>query len=932
LILLSLGYTASGSLNGTYPIGVVGSATFGVSGQADFAYAVLHRFDRGLGAHDVLTATVDSLKLPSQVGAAADLQPGTWLIAEVDGSIALNLAAKLGYNLSYQKQLQLLGVSHDLGVKIDASIQGTLGFTASGKYLLVLSRPSAVADQVLRLQLLKQKKHGWSIGLALTAGIQASPGLPDKIDDFLGAVFGVYGGQIVNDLHSIENWSNGDLGSNIAALTTKTAKDLLRKVTGVDPDALLAQATGILKNALADWDKLAQNGSEEVQSLAWQLLGNPDATAKNAVINLLQGLANGATFDQTLSNALQSLESRQWLLAISDAVGAVSGLALGQHQGAVQSQANDILNVLNGNVFTALKQEIDAQFNLNAIRTATDPAKLTQWVQDRLAAFLDTTVLANTDLRQIQKALQGLGSKINDLYNKTKSAINARYSIDFSLKYESNTADTALLDIEFDLGHAAAAGLFQTIVKSGSADTLFNNLGPVDGVTIHEALLTHEIHTAATTHFAVPFFTSDSAHLNDTVAQLKIEQNGALLVASIDSKDQVRADRYASILDVADDLAVTQTGINPDPSGTIAYEMRLIRPAMTQIELENGTTDFVEAYLTDKFPSAASYTDDFLKSLDTSISHALPNVINNFGDMAVSLQVALTADALSGWLTKRDGQALLAAQVAASRKVQMFLRRYTSLLYFQDLNNLVGVTGAAPLLAWAALPVAAGVDWDQPNQTLNAVDSGKDTYWDFVDPGLVVAMVNLRFTENNLESAASEVYQRFLAAGDKRNASFYGPDFAAVGGTIRSTVLRTGPQGQVMEQLKSLLFSESQVISGVANALKAAAQAVDTLSIPDARTRIKNDLAAFARSLTLAMNSGVSNIYTAQNLMIYGPMLLVELSRLLAPDSAVTKRSAMLELLSLKSGHTFNLPDFLTGSFPDLSDVAVGQTVVSKGM
>jgi hypothetical protein len=931
-ILFSLGYTASGSLKGTYPIGLVASASFGVSGQSDSAFAIVHRFDKNSGARDVVSAVVDSLMLPSQARAATDIQTGTWLIAEVDGSVALNLAAQLGYNLSYKRQLQLLGVPHDLGVKIDAAITATLGFTTSGKFLVVLSRPSPDAtSQILHLQLMKQKKDGWNIGLALSAGITASPGLPDSIDDFLSSVFGVHGQQVLNDLHDIENWTNGDLGANVAALTTKTATDLLEKVTkiAIKSDADLAQATGLLKNALADWDKLAQNGSSEVQSLVWKLLGNPDATVQQSVVNLLTGLANPANFSQTLSDGLQDLQSRQWLLGLSDAVGAISGLALGQHQAAVQTVANDALNVLNGNIFTQLKDAIASQFDLNAILTATNPAQLTQWVQDRLAAFLDGTVLSSADLKQIQATMKALGTKISDLYDKTKSAINSRYSIDFATKYEMNTADTALIDMEFDMAQAGAAGLFATIMGTGSVDTVFNAGGPIAGVTINEALLTHEIHSAATTHFQMPFFKTDSAHLNDTVAKLMVEQNGAHLVASIDSKDQVQADRYASILELADELSL-DNGITPDPSGTMAYEMRLIRSAMSQIELEDGTLDFVESYLADKFPSPAKYTDEFLKNLDITVSNAASNPANNFGDMAVSMQVALTADFLQGWLVKRDAPALLAAQVAASRQIQTFLRKYTALLYFQDLNNLNN-NAAAPLLVWSSLPVCAGIDWDKPNLTLNAVDTGKDTYWDFEDPDLVAAMVNLKSTEKQLEGAVSDAYQRLLAAGNPHGASFYGPQFEDAAGALRNDVLTNGPQGQMMAQFHGLLFAESQVIGGIASALKSAAAAVASASA-DARTEVTGELASFGRSLTTALNSGVSNIYTGQNLMLYGPMLLVELSSLLAPPSAAPKRRAMLQMLSLRPGHSFDLKTFLTGSFPDLKEVAVGQAVVSSNM
>jgi len=62
LMMLSFAATSSGSLNGTYPIGVVGSASVGLTGQLDDAFAVIHRFDKDVGAQDALRAVVDSLR------------------------------------------------------------------------------------------------------------------------------------------------------------------------------------------------------------------------------------------------------------------------------------------------------------------------------------------------------------------------------------------------------------------------------------------------------------------------------------------------------------------------------------------------------------------------------------------------------------------------------------------------------------------------------------------------------------------------------------------------------------------------------------------------------------------------------------------------------------------------------------------------------
>jgi hypothetical protein len=938
LILVSFGYKASGSINLTTPIGMLGSATFGVSGQSDAAFAVVHRFDAGTGAQTVLTDVVNSFRLPSQVSAAADLQPGTWLIAEVDGTAALNVAARLGYKLDYTKQLALLGISHDLGVKIDASIQATFGFTTSGKFLLALSRASSdAANQTLRVQLMKQRKEDLSVGLGLTAGITADPQLPATIDDFLSAVFGTHGQQILKDLHSIESWTSGDVGQNTAGLITSTAKDLLRKI-GLDPDNALAQATGALKDALASWDKLAQNDSAEVQSLAWDLLGSPTAGTRTTVVNMLTGLANGTAFSKTLSDALQDLTQRQWLAGIADAVGSLSGLALADQKTEVQQYAGDVLAVLNGTIFDKLKTTIEQEFDLDKIRQATDPTALSQWLQKRLADFLDKDSLLKTDLVQIQKALQTLGSKIADLYAKTKSAINSRYSIDFAAKYSNSTSDTALIDVEFDMSTAAA--LFLNVMGTGAGasgpNALFANNAPIPGVTIHEALLTHEIHTAATTHFAVPFFTQDTAHLNDTVATLAIEQNGAHLIASVKSKDQVTGGRFASILNLAESITIVGGVVEPDPNGTIAYEMRLIRKTMTQAELVFGTLDFVNTYLGNIFPTPASYSDQFLKNFDLTLSHVVPNAINNFADMGISMQVALSADILGGWVKARSADDLLAAQTATSRLIQTFLRKFTALSYLQDLDKLSSPATVAPLLVWCALPVVAGVDFDQTSQ-ITALDTGKETYWDNADLNLVKAMVSLTATDRSLEALLRPLHDRLVAAGRNGDAGFYAP---GTGSSMISTVLNTGPITNlgIVPTFTSLLIAEHNVVgdpkktpfpaSGTAKALEAASAIAASASSPsDARAKIATELATFANALTSALNSGLQNVFTKQSLMLYGPMLLTEISRSLEPDTVVPK--ALLQLLSLKAGHKFDLSQFLTGAYPDQNDVALGQTLVS---
>jgi hypothetical protein len=189
-VLLRAGYTASGSVTGSTPIGMLGSLTFGASAAAAGLSAVLHRFPAGAGADDVLGDTVKSWKFPRHIAAADKLVPGTWIVAEASGSLAVNLAASLGYNFNFVKDVKAFGLSGDIGLKIDAAATATFGFDVSGRYLVVVGRESdQVADQHLRLRLFKLKSNGLQLGLNLKLGVTGVETLtPNQVDDFVKAV------------------------------------------------------------------------------------------------------------------------------------------------------------------------------------------------------------------------------------------------------------------------------------------------------------------------------------------------------------------------------------------------------------------------------------------------------------------------------------------------------------------------------------------------------------------------------------------------------------------------------------------------------------------------------------------------------------------------------------------------------------------------
>src|ERR1051325_10336996 len=163
-LVLNWGYDLAASAKGSVALGANPlTIEFGAEGKRTGSYAVVRRFARDKGAFDAVEETANSWMLPTQVSSLAKFDPGTWLIAEVDGSLALSLGAKFGYDYNWIREAQLGGLTGDIGLRIQLGVSVALGFEASGKYALVVGRESQdPADRRLRVRLFKQRKRGWS--------------------------------------------------------------------------------------------------------------------------------------------------------------------------------------------------------------------------------------------------------------------------------------------------------------------------------------------------------------------------------------------------------------------------------------------------------------------------------------------------------------------------------------------------------------------------------------------------------------------------------------------------------------------------------------------------------------------------------------------------------------------------------------------------
>lgn len=922
-LVLSWGYDVNGSFSGSHPIGVLGSLTFGAEGEHDSLYAVVHRFNATADARTALSDLFGSWRLPRHVKTGRDLKPGTWLISEVDGSLAVHISAQLGYDLNMVRQAKLLGMTRNLGAKIDAAFKATFGFDVSGRYLLVLGRESDKDESnMVRLQLFKQSKKGLDFGLNLSVGVTGQNELPTDIDDLVKSVFGVHGLQAVRDLHLIEQWTDPttDLGQTAARLLNDTGLKLLTEATGIDAAAEFNKARQIVLNEFKKWDALPAR----VSAATWSILSK--AGAGDEFKEFLTALAdsNPKTRADAFAGALQNatfgdMPEGQWLAAVADQ----SLLALSSQLDKVQPVAAQTLDILNGGIIKKIQGFVNDKLNLAKIRDAVtkdDFDKVDGWLIGRLGDFFDKE-LHFEDLKQVQAAIHLVLTSAQHIYAKARQALNSRYNFEFASAYSKNTTSTALLDVNFDLESVddSAAQMFRRVVDDGDLDDLL--VESVEGVTLNLATLSHEIKRTSSVQLHLPMFTFDSEHVNESLAKITAEEDGGrVLVYELDSDDSVRVkNRYRSDLSVLASLQVKEGKLvmTPDSSRSISYQSRQVKKAMTLADFEHRVTPFVNQYLPSLFSGNDSSLQTFYVDLDRTVERVLHNGANEFGDVALSMQVTLPSSILGSWFIRRDSDQLKRDSALMSTALQTKLRQLLPFCYFQELENLRANPAAAALLVWAAMPVATSVEFQDGEHLQVRRDTAG--FWNFQDDTLRHAMASAHATAISMTPALLEAQARLLEASDKHDASLFTPQQA---GSFQKMTL----DGIGDNNLHSLLFTEAEIISGAIDALKDVNAMLD--AVTTAPTKAIERFADFGADLTNAFNHRLDSIYRNDALRTFSSMLLMEASRVIGPDSS-TPPTAMLNIVTFTNGHTFDLNDFVAGVMPPKDQVAVAQTLVS---
>jgi hypothetical protein len=924
--VLSAGYKAGGEVRGAHPIGAVGSLAFGAAGAASGVTAVVHRFAAATGARSVLERTVRSWKLPRHIDGAEKLAPGTWLFAEANGTIATRIGAKLGYNFNFVREARLAGLSGDIGLKIDAAATASFGFDVSGRYVIVLSRESK--EPRLRLQMFKASRESLNAGQNIKVGVTGLDTLsPDRVDEFVAAVFGVHGAQIATALQRLDEWTHpdADVRALVAGLTKETALDLLKRVTGKRGDSQepfeaqrdkLTNALGRLAGLPAGvrselLELLPRLASKETARLrrALERLGSDDAGIQERA---LRRLLDKPGFTATPIGRLVAATGERGLLALFDRLA------------DVRSMAGNALAIVEGGVVKRLQQFVTDRLSLRSVleaRTEKDFNGLEPFLLGRLSAFFERAIQF-ADLEEIRQSINLVLGKRAEVYAKVRKALHSRYALDLTETWQRATVRTALLDVTFDTSQEDARALLASVVRDAEVDRLM--VTPSGAVDIRSAVLTHELTRKTVVDVSLPYFASHTESFNTSLARVSAEDEGGrvLMYDATGADDVVVRNRFRSSLSVsiaavvpAGQSALPDLRVHSTGGSTWSYTLRHGRDRMRRAELEAVTRPFIAQYMASQFDGGTSI-ETWFAELDRTVEGILANGADEFGDVLATMEVTMPGEALGAWM--QPVADVTQASQRVSKAIQAALKRVLPFYYLTDVSRLHTLSSSAALLGWASIRPSTEVTIE--NNRL-VFDAGQQVFWDHRDGDLRRQMVLNSISRQNLLMRLAPLRRRLEEAGMHRDVEFYEDSQA---NSLLSTAAGSGD-----ELLRGLLTFESAIAITAAEAVGDIQGFLAAASASPSKAIAR--LAEFAAGITTSFNKLAGNsVFADVSFRAVSQIVFAEASRALDPGLLAPPR-AMLALAVLRPdpNRTFRVADFLDGGIPPDGEVALAQHLVS---
>lgn len=930
LYALRWGYDAKAAVSGSLPLGGP-KLSFGASARAAGLYAVVRSQDRSARALDAVTDTLHSWKMPRQVSAPGDLKPGTWLVAETDGSLSLSLGVEYGYDYSWVREsLKLGGLTGDLGLKIEMGVKAQLGFSASGRYATVISRESDREE--LRLRVFRMRQHGWTFALDASVSARAEQDLiPDNFDDFVKGVFNVNGNQALADIiEKFDKWTNPNnkLKDLLGAELVKYAEDMVEKVTGRDLETAFDEALEKLKKPLALWRDLPH----EMTSMLYGLLkrqGVPlddlrdflrrieDETDPQKLADEIAGRLSSVKFFETPVG--------MWLSAVAKE-GVLSLLANveGERQRVVEL-AKKAAALLDGSevedTLRELQKWIEGKLGLDKILAVTELNfdQIDAWLKKRLSDFLGKTVVVE-ELEKVKDAINRLRESARKFYAKGFEALTRKYTAEFHFSYSKETTRTALIDLTFDFAeNAPSAGTQLKAALRGDFSRLLSEQLP--GVKLNKGVLTHGMKRRTHIEVALPYYGAAVTHITESLAagEAVDSAEGRLWVFTLNSKDVVT--RRQSVSKLAISLQFTRKAGVRDFSGgefRYDYQLRAAKPGARRSYLAGSYTEAANRYFPSVFATEGPRSfSTYLTELDKALDGVGVGGSDFFGNVLSGLDVSVPGEVFAAWkkapTDRRDR-----AYMLMSRRVQNVLRHLLPVCYFRDLDRYRELPAAYPLVVYSALP---GINRLRLRNGKLEFTEAEVYDWDFESDEVRRAVFD-QYCEPRLRSDILPRIREELSAM---------PDTAALYADSKIKDMRDFKLGSLStmarNNFKSLARNEADVIPSIRQAALDFRASLASNDLAEAVERLDK----FGARLVQTFNHKLGDSrYEEAAFRPLGALLLLEATYYLHPATAEKVRpAAMLEFIILKRESTFALESYLNGARPEAPEAALQQRIVS---
>ena len=918
-------------------IALQGKAAPRVEGNArrSARYVVLRRLPADLPGREAIRRTLNSLILPSQVTSATSLDPGTWVLAEVDGSIGVTVGAQYGYAVDWVREAALGGLTGDIGLRIKAGIDVALGYSAAGRYRVVVSRPTRA--QVIRVQVFKLKRKGWDF--ALNAGATVEPVdrfLPEQFDAFLGGVFGIDGTQLLGDLARIRGLA--EPGAALQALLGEgeTVLGLLdRLVPGAATlteryQALWARVDGLL----TQWESL----DHAVAAYLWSRLGHEEEveairTAAAALSSLEGDDLREAILDRVEGSALGTDTVLQWLSSAleGDLLSGLSNLRTLRTLRAVASTTATVLdpNTL-GVVLDALHGFIGDALHLDRVREAVDAGSvesLDPWLASRLESFLGAAVDAARldDLARILTLLEG---KAAEFFKTARAALARSYEVAFALAYSRSTERTALADVEIDGTHADSKRLLKQAI-SGELGRFLLTEHPA--VTLRAGTLTHGVTRQKDVSVSLPLFKGDVREFTRSLATVDVtdEPGGRVALYAVDAENTVTRDNQRrSRLTLSGALEVDSNRVRQwsAPDWVSTYEYVEVFADARRAILEHRLEPLVETWFSDAFPiradgsvgSLSTWLDDF----DQTIARLAANGSDNFGNTLLRLSVALPAEAGAAWVAA-PGAALAPEYRRMSLAMQTAMRRVMLRVSDSRPGFYKKRAESAALLTYAAIPPAHGASVRRDGSV--NLRGARALHWNWQNRPLFEAMVTQPETLLAVATHMGSVHRRLIRSGEVSSniVGRYEPRSENVKDVIKTALAR---RSTGLSDLERLLFVEKEAVESARDAGQAMAR-FRRSARTDAAEAVAA-LAEFGERVTKSFNAQLRRGFGERALPALSAELFGAAASGLDPTVEKAQRLAMLEVVTFQEDASFPPADL--DGLGSRGDVLLTQRFVSR--